>query len=309
MSSQMGLSRKEKIWLSLPIGLLGILLIPLFIAATLNSIKHSDVAQKRAVFSPLVDLVLDAQAERTEDGRVVISGTTNLPDGLKLWVAVEEGHLPLGAPKEIAGDESVYVNDGKITTKPLWLAVPNNLFTKKGWPAGVEVDFRNRPFPARPYKVHFTSYFNGAWQTQDVLAVLGGGGGKNLKGTILKPTDPDVSDSDKVVDYYQTLTFPELSPETKAISIVRGAVMTLPDSGRSTGDVQAVVDLYMNSPGLKVAKGWGAKSTGASEFEVSFDFINGQLGEQQALWSADTKTGKVKYINSNAKEFSWAPSY
>lgn len=305
----MGLSRKEKIWISIPIGLLGVFLVPMFIAATLNSINHSDPAPKRAAFSPLVELVLDALAERTEDGQVVISGTTNLPDGLKLWVEVEEGHLPLGAPKAIASDDNVYVADRKFTTKPLWLAVPNTLFTKKGWPAGIEVDFRNRPFPARSYKVHFTSYFNGAWQTHDVLAVLGGEGGMNLKGTILKPKDPDVSDSDKVVDYYQTLSFPELSPEAKAISIVRGAVMTVPDSGRSTGDVQAVVDLYMNSPGLKVAKGWGARSTGASEFEVSFDFINGQLGERQALWSADTKTGKVKYINSNAKEFSWAPSY
>lgn len=305
----MGLSRKEKIWLSIPIGLLGVLLVPMFIVATFNSIKHSDPAPKRAAFSPEVEVVLGAHAERTEDGQVVISGTTNLPDGLKLWVEVEEGHLPLGAPKSIASDDNVYVADGKFTTKPLWLAVPNTLFTRKGWPAGVEVDFRNRPFPARPYKVHFTSYFNGAWQSREVLAVLGGDGGKSLKGAILKSTDPDVIDSDNIVDYYQAISFPELSQEAKAISIVRGAVMTVPDSGRSTGDVQAVVDLYMNSPGLKVAKGWGARSTGASEFEVSFDFINGQLGEQQALWNADTKTGKVKYINSNAKEFSWAPSY
>jgi len=269
----------------------------------------SDPALHPTAFSKTNDLVIDSSAVRTDDGRVVISGTTNLPDGLKMWVNVEDGKLPLGAPKPIVSDESVYVRDGKFTTQPLWMEVPNTLFTKTGWPSGVNVEIRQRPFPAKPYHVHFLSYFNGAWQTRDVISAVGGEGAKSLKGKIIKAENPDVIDSSKTVDYTPTLTFPPLRPEAKAISLVRQTIMTVPDRGRSTGDVQAVVDLYMVSPGLKVAKGWKAKQTGPSTFEVSFDFINGEQGEQQAIWLADTTSGRVKYVNENGKLFSWAPSY
>jgi hypothetical protein len=30
---------------------------------------------------------------------------------------------------------------------------------------------------------------------------------------------------------------------------------------------------------------------------------------QQAVWSVDLQTGKVKYVNENAKLFSWTPNY
>jgi hypothetical protein len=266
-------------------------------------------ALHRPPFSANNDLVIDASAARTEDGRVVISGTTNLPDGLKMWINVEEGKLPLGAPKSIASDESVYVHDGKFSTQPLWMEVPNTQFTKRGWPKGVLADIRQRPFLPKPYKVHFLSYFNGAWQSKDVINAVGGEGAKPLKGKIVKAENPDVTDSSKIVDYTPTLPFPVLSPEAKAISLVRQTIMTVPDEGRSTGDVQAVVDLFMLSPGLKVAKGWGAKQTGPSTFDVSFDFINGEQGEQQAIWQADIASGRVKYVNENGKLFSWAPSY
>lgn len=95
----------------------------------------------------------------------------------------------------------------------------------------------------------------------------------------------------------------------KAISLVRAAILSTPDGGRSTGDVQAVVDLYTTSPGVKVGNGWSAKETGPNTYDVSFDFIDGGLGEEQALWRADLKSGQVKYVNENAKRFSWAPSY
>lgn len=48
----------------------------------------------------------------------MIQGTTNLPEGLKLWVHVVEGRLPLGARKDFAGDENVIVHNGSIATDP-----------------------------------------------------------------------------------------------------------------------------------------------------------------------------------------------
>jgi hypothetical protein len=38
---------------------------------------------------------------------------------------------------------------------------------------------------------------------------------------------------------------------------------------------------------------------------ANYGFINGKLGEEQAIWEADTATQKVRYMNKNAKNFSW----
>ncbi len=43
-------------------------------------------------------------------------------------------------------------------------------------------------------------------------------------------------------------------------------------------------------------------------FEVSYDFFNGGEGEQQAVWAANIASGEVKYVNENAKIFSWTPT-
>lgn len=273
-----------------------------------SSPSHKASAPSKA-FSPNSSLFINAVASRTDDGRIVISGETNLPDGLKMWIAVEDGKLPLGAPREVAADNNVQVMNGQFSTTPFWMEVPNNSFTTKGWPAGVQVEFRERPFPAKPFNVHFTSIFNGAWQTSAVLDAVGGAGGKALKGQIIEPVNRDVVDSTKSVDYRRKIEFPPLSSGAKAISLVRGAVLSTPESGRSTGDVQAVVDMYMASPGLSRAKEWSAKEEGPNTYAVFFDFINGSEGEQQAQWQVDLKRGQVKYVNENGKLFSWAPSY
>ncbi len=153
----------------------------------------------------------------------------------------------------------MYVHDGKFSTQPLWMAVTNTQFTKKSWPKGVIVDIRERPFLPKPYKVHFLACFNGAWQSRKVINTVGGEGAKPLKGKIIKTENPDVIDSSKIVDYSPILSFPALSPAAKAISLVRQTIMTVPDEGRSTGDVQAVVDLY-GWPGSQDRKGLGSKA-------------------------------------------------
>jgi len=226
-----------------------------------------------------------------------------------MWVEVEDGHLPLGAAKVVSQDDDVIVKNGQFATSPLWLSVPNTRFTRKGWPKGVEVDNRLKPFPEGKFKIHFESYFNGAWQAPEVLSALGGEDGKKLNGPILKAKDTDVSDSPKVVDYVVMLPFPPISPEAKAINLVRPAILTVPGRGQSAGDIQANVDLYTSGPGAKAGKGWVAKPKSPTIYEVSYDFIDGSQGETQATWSANIASGEVKYINENGKIFSWTPNY
>jgi hypothetical protein len=254
-------------------------------------------------------LTLDAHASRNEIGKVVISGTTNLPDGLHMWIEVEDGRLPLGAPKIVAQDDNVLVQNGKFATKPMWLSVPNTRFTKRGWPKSVHVDYRLEPFPQAKFKIHFNSYFNRAWQTQQVLQVVGGEGGKELKGPIISPTDKDAIDSPKVVDYHLTFLFPPMSSSAKAINLVRSAILVVPGKGRSAGDIQANLDLFMSDMGLRTGKGWSAKQEGPKTYQVLYDFFNGDQGEEQAIWIANVATGKVKYLNEDGKIFSWTPDY
>lgn len=260
-------------------------------------------------FDRTADLILSAHVDRNDIGQVIVSGTTNLPDGLKMWVEVESGRLPLGAPKDVATDENVVVSNGKFSTVPLWLEVPNTRFTKKGWPKNLKVDARQVVFPSGTYKVHFEAYFNGAWQTPAVLSETGNQEGKNLRGPILKPTDPDVIDSPKIVDYLIALSFGSVTPTAKAVNLVRTAILTVPDKGRSCGDIQANLDLSMSYPGLQTAKGWSATAKSPTLFEVSYDFIDGSEGEKQAIWTANLATNEVKYVNENAKIFSWTPDY
>jgi hypothetical protein len=246
-------------------------------------------------------LTLDAHTTRTDDGRVVVSGTTNLPDGLKMWIEVQQGRLPLGAPKVVASDANVIVKDGKFASNPLWLAVPNTRFARKGWPKNILVNDRLRPFPDGKIKVHFESIFNSVWQTSQVLTALGGEGGKKLKGPILKATDTVVIDSPMAMDYLLTLPLPPISPGAKAISLVRAAILTVPDNGRSSGDIQANLDLFLSSPGLRAGKGWTAKAKSQAAYEVSYDFVDEKIGEQQALWTANLTTGEVNYRTSTGK--------
>jgi len=257
------------------------------------------------------ELSLSTHAERGPEGEIYVVGSTNLPDGFKLWVHVESGRLPRGAARVVASDDGVFVRNSRFKTVALWSQVPNPYFTAKmrNWPDGANLKFRKHPFAAGDYRVRLMAYFNGAWQTREVLTALRGADGKKLRGRMLKLTDPDVNDSGKMIDGLETMVFPSLSPESKAISRVKAAVLTVPGQGRSATDVEANLDLFFRSKELKPAKGWTAKATGSDTYEVAYDFINGKAGQDQAIWSVNLRTGEVRYVNTNAKIFSWTPNY
>lgn len=216
-------------------------------------------------------------AERGPEGEIYISGTTNFPDGMKMWVQL--------GPKK--AQEDAIVRRGHFRSGPLYLKVAT-------------------PVTGRQ-RLEFIAYFNGAWQNNTVLSLLGEEG-KNLHGKLFKQTDPDVIDSPKILDATFNVTLPPLAPETAAISIVKHAILTVPDFGRSATDIEENLALFTKpGTGVKPGKGWSAAPAGPSLFNVSYDFINGDEGEQQAIWSVNVATKQVKYVNHNAKLFSWTP--
>src|SRR5690348_1521710 len=215
--------------------------------------------------------------ERGSQGEIYISGTTNFPDGMKMWVI-------LGPRK---AQQTAFIQNGRFRSGALYPDTP--------------------VMGKQPLEI--TAYFNAAWQNPTVLGELGEGG-KNLKGALFRQTDPDVIDSDKILDAKFVVTLPPILPQTEAISLVKRAILTVPDKGRSATDIEKNIALFEQpGGGVTVAKGWAAIRTSPDSFNVLYDFNDGTSGEKQAIWSANLKTRQVKYVNEAAKLFSWTPDY
>ncbi|MGB9103723.1 MAG: hypothetical protein WCC59_03100 [Terriglobales bacterium] len=225
------------------------------------------------------ELSLKPVAERGPQGEIYISGTTNFPDGMKMWVIL--------GPKRAQQD--AFVRGGAFRSGPLYQGVP------------VPVT------GTQPLQI--TAYFNGAWQNKTVLAALGDGG-KNLKGKLFEKTDPDVIDSDKILDAKFAIALPPVlpvAPETNAINIVKHAILTVPGLGRSATDIEENIKLFTQPGTGTVGKGWSATPAGKNVYNVAYAFMDGSQGEKQAIWSVNVATKQVKYVNSYAKIFSWTP--
>ncbi len=162
------------------------------------------------------------------------------------------------------------------------------------------------PIPAGPHKIKVLTYFNAAWQSAAVLAIVGKGG-SNLKGKLLKLEDPTISDSGKIIDETRTVVFPPVGGETTAIALTKKSILTV-DGRRSADDIEDAIAFFMKTtPSIKESTCWSAKSEGGTKYTVSYNFVDGAEGNKTALWSADTVTRKVAYLNSAAKIFSWTP--
>jgi hypothetical protein len=247
------------------------------------SSESSPVSNSASQSAPQKTYVLPAEfsikpvAERGPEGEIYISGTTNFPDGMKMWVAL--------GPKKVQQD--VFVKGGTFRSGPLYQGVPILLSGKQ--------------------PVEIIAYFNGAWQNKGVLSILGEGG-KKLNGRLFKLKDPDVIDSDKILDAKFTLSLPPVAPEANAINIVKHSILTVPGNGRSATDIEENIKLF-ESPGTGVTpgRGWSASPAEAGVYNVAYDFIDGSAGGRQAVWSVNTATKRVKYVNEAAKVFSWTP--
>jgi hypothetical protein len=93
-----------------------------------------------------------------------------------------------------------------------------------------------------------------------------------------------------------------------AIRLVKKAVLTV-DGRRSSMDVEDDIAFLIKAPtGLKAGKGWSVTKGSGSKYVVNYGFINGALGEALATCEADVSTKSVRYVNDNAKTFSWVPA-
>jgi hypothetical protein len=175
---------------------LSILIVFAFLLMACN--KDRDTIQSPVKSNEYVlpsEASLDATAERGPEGQIFITGSTNLPNSLRIGV-----EIPGIKWKETVKD---WEDRRRVVTsfsQDLKMIIQDGRFRSHGFLAN-----RN-PIPPGKHKVHFIAYFNGAWQTKELLKIVGDGG-KNLRGKIFNKQDSDVIDSDLILDYTTTLLF------------------------------------------------------------------------------------------------------
>jgi hypothetical protein len=214
-------------------------------------------------------------ASRTQDGGIVVSATTNIPDGVNLWVQLANG-----------ASSKVKVVGGKFTSEA---------FTN-----------REKPIPPGSHQVAFTAYFNNAWEQPAAVLKLTGEEGTKLHGPLFHKTDPDAIDSPVVLDYKPQIQFPPMTRELEAISLVQGAVLTV-DGRRSSATVGETVKWFLQpSTGIRMGKGWSATKTAAETYTVQLDIVD-SANDGPAIWQANLQSRKVRFVNMAAKSMSYLP--
>jgi hypothetical protein len=238
-------------------------------------------------------VMLTATASRYASGGAFVAGTTNLPDGVRLGIELKDGN------RTLAFDFHMRVKSGRYLSAP----------------------FRSGNEPLRPGKYVFRifTYFNGLWQSNEVLGLIGENG-SNLKTSALIHSDDA---GNRLLEYETTLAVPpfrgafappmapNLSPEGKAIEIVKSAVPVV-DGHLSSTRVEESIEHYLQRSYFQSGKGWTASRLSGDTYRVTFDLIYGDdrnSQHDQALWNVNTVNGAVVYLNRSAKNFSqttWA---
>jgi hypothetical protein len=246
----------------------------------------------KARYTMPAEITLEVSAERGNGGEIFIVGSTDLPDGVKIGAEVPFGKKRLGQ------DFNIYIRGGK--------------FRSSGFGAGSD--------PLRPgkYRVHLFSHFNEAWQTPEILKIVGRSGNNLPLGPFVKLDDPNLMDSDKLLDHTATVYFPPLvkapppppvprqTDAERAINLVKKAILVV-DGSRSSETVENGFNFYMKDPEIRMGSGWSARPSDTGEYTVVLSFMDGKAGPTDAIWTADLRTGKVQYRNKAAKAFSWIP--
>lgn len=258
-------------------------------SAVMHQKVRTDLVATQTAFVPdptLKSLVSDLQASRDGNGGTVLTANVALPDGTEILV----GFGPAGSQRTF-GQSKVRVLKGKIRTASF----------KNG----------NASWTPGTYQASLFARFEPGWQDATVLSGTGANGIR-LSKLALQPQDPDLPPSKQdrwQMDYKLKVVLPEFTEDQKAIEQVKAARLSLPDKTphRSADPVGGVIKLFTEAPGTTI-QGWSAIKQGDGSWLVRLAFLDGTTPDE-AQWSYNPVNGEVKYLNRQAKIFSWSPNY
>ncbi len=244
---------------------------------------------KTVVWTPPPDstrsLVAEFSSERSAEGALVFHGRVLLPPGTVLWLILKPpGRKPFEPAKVSLGA------DGGFTSEAI---TDNGALLRPGG-----------------YKVVVLSWFNGAWQSPEVMSLVGEDGEK-LPKRPLTPVDKEFPLAAGRLEETRAFILPDLSPERMAIEAVKNARLSTPENGRSADPVRGVVayfeSVYANTdPDNTRATGWSAHQGPDGKWTVTMDYLDAHK-PKQAHWEYDPSTKHVRYLDPEAKMFSWTP--
>lgn len=107
---------------------------------------------------------IEAAAERGPEGKIFITGRTNLPNGLKIGIEIPEFKW-----KEMVKDFEGRRRAVAMFSQDFQVIVRGGRFRSTGFLAD------QNPYPPGKHRVHFAAYFNGPWQSKDALNIIGYG--------------------------------------------------------------------------------------------------------------------------------------
>jgi len=244
----------------------------------------------RPISAQALDVLLSVSLQRAADDSLLATGTTNLPEGTRVWVQLAHP----GEPACI----------GHVST-----AVTGGMFAAVGF-----TDHGN-PHPVAWYTVEIVAYFNQSWAQSDAVLAVVGCDGAHLGGRFAEPVDSDFDDQGRCVQARFECLAPPLTSESAvniastgdALEVLRSTVMTV-DGSRSDDSVGAVVDWFMSMPGLREREGWKAEARPNGLVAVSYSYWDGDT-PAEANWLVVPSAGQVRYADIHAKRFSWSPDY
>lgn len=241
-------------------------------------------------------LVRGIVISRSTEGGILVSGQVALPTGAKILV------------------RNVNPRTGSLLGQVYLGVLLSGSFGGGG--------FMNNgtPWPPGAGKIEILAMFNNSWQSPAVQAQIGGGSGAKLPQSALVPDDPRVPNGPRHLDEFFSVTFPPISDETKAIEHVKVATLSTPNGGRSSAPVDKAIDWHMKADKGVIPGTWSASEhSGKWDVVYRYTFFPNSDAPQSdpdrytfvpetATWEYDPATGKVKYLDPNARHLSWLSS-
>ena len=244
----------------------------------------------RPVSPQAIDVSVQVTLDRAADDALMVIGTTNLPDGTRLWVDLHES----GGGRLL----------GHVEAK-----TSAGLFAAPGYVA------RDVPHAHGWYMVEVLAYFNAPWRQTDAVTAIVGHEGEFLAGRFAEPVHPELAESETRFRATFECVGPPLigaskrteSDRDRAIELAKGAVLKV-DGSVSQDPVAGVIDRFMSSPGLSERGGWSATALPNGAVVVDYSYWSGD-DPKTASWIVIIDSGEVRYWNLQGKLLSWTPDY
>lgn len=242
----------------------------------------------RPISVQAIDIAIQVALHRASDDTLLVTGSTNLPDGTRIFVGVRHP-----ARKDLYNEIAATVTAG--------------MFAAPGFGTDGEA------YPHGWYRIEVVSYFNGPWKQAEAVLAIVGKEGEYLVGRYAEPLHPEFAESEKrlraAFDCIAPLKTGAGARTQKhlgaAVEQVKNSILTV-DGRVSAMRIEEIVQLFMSAPDLRPRDGWSAQALPNGAIVVAYSFWSG-FREAMAEWVAVLESGEVRYRNLDAKCMSWGP--